>query len=29
MAHFLGQLYNREISDDATVTVIRFSQIKP
>ena len=28
MAHFLGQLYNREISDDATVTVIRFSQIK-
>ena len=29
MAHFLGQLYNREVSDDATVTVIRFSQIKP
>ena len=29
MAHFLGQLYNREISADATVTVIRFSQIKP
>ena len=28
MAHFLGQLYNREVSDDATVTVIRFSQIK-
>ena len=21
MAHFLGQLYNREVSDDATVTV--------
>ncbi len=29
MAHFLGQLYNREVSDDATVTVIRFSQIRP
>jgi len=28
MAHFLGQLYNREVSDDATVTVIRFSQIR-
>ena len=28
MAHFLGQLYNREVSEDATVTVIRFSQIK-
>ena len=27
MAHFLGQLYNREVSDNATVTVIRFSQI--
>jgi len=24
---FLGQLYNREVSEDATVTVIRFSQI--
>ena len=28
MAGFLGQLYNREVSDDDTVTVIRFSQIK-
>jgi len=28
MAHFLGQLYNREVADDATVTVIRFSQIR-
>ena len=28
MATFLGQLYNREVSDDDTVTVIRFSQIK-
>jgi hypothetical protein len=28
MAHFLGQLYNREVSDDDTVTVIRFSQIR-
>jgi hypothetical protein len=27
MAHFLGQLYNREVADDAIVTVIRFSQI--
>ncbi|MGI8974054.1 MAG: ASCH domain-containing protein [Gaiella sp.] len=24
---FLGQLYNREVTEDATVTVIRFSQI--
>ena len=29
MAHFLGQLYNREVSDDDTVTVIRFSAVKP
>jgi hypothetical protein len=29
MATFLGQLYNREVRDDDTVTVIRFSQIKP
>jgi hypothetical protein len=29
MATFLGQLYNREVTDEATVTVIRFSQIKP
>ncbi|HEY2373920.1 MAG TPA: ASCH domain-containing protein [Gaiellaceae bacterium] len=27
MATFLGQLYNREISNDDLVTVIRFSQI--
>ena len=29
MAHFLGQLYNREVSDGDTVTVIRFSAIRP
>ncbi len=29
MARFLGQLYNREIAADATVTVIRFSEIRP
>jgi hypothetical protein len=29
MATFLSQLYNREVSPDDTVTVIRFSQIKP
>jgi hypothetical protein len=28
MAGFLGQLYNREVSEDDTVTVIRFSQIR-
>ena len=28
MATFLGQLYNREVSDDDVVTVIRFSEIK-
>ncbi|HEY3922003.1 MAG TPA: ASCH domain-containing protein [Gaiellaceae bacterium] len=28
MANFLSQLYNREVSPDATVTVIRFSAIK-
>src|SRR5919198_2278616 len=27
MATFLGQLYNRPVTDDDTVTVIRFSQI--
>jgi len=27
MSRFLGQLYNREVSEDETVTVIRFSQI--
>jgi hypothetical protein len=27
MAHFLSQLYNREVGDDDVVTVIRFSQI--
>jgi hypothetical protein len=28
MATFLSQLYNREVTQDDTVTVIRFSQIK-
>src|SRR5205814_8422269 len=28
MATFLGQLYNREVSEDDIVTVIRFSEIK-
>ncbi|MFN2629019.1 MAG: ASCH domain-containing protein [Gaiellaceae bacterium] len=28
MAHFLGQLYNREVAESDTVTVIRFSAIK-
>ena len=28
MATFLGQLYNREVTDDDIVTVIRFSEIK-
>ena len=27
LAHFLGQLYNRDVSEDDIVTVIRFSQI--
>jgi hypothetical protein len=27
-AKFLGQLYNREVSEDDTVTVIRFSPIR-
>ena len=27
LAHFLGQLYNREVSEDDIVTIIRFSQI--
>ena len=27
MARFLSQLYNREVSEDSEVTVIRFSQI--
>ena len=27
MAHFLSQPYNREVSEDSEVTVIRFSQI--
>src|SRR3712207_2409346 len=27
LAHFLGQLYNREVSEADTVTVIRFSAI--
>lgn len=29
MASFLGVLYNREVSEDDTVTVIRFSAIRP
>jgi hypothetical protein len=29
MARFLSQLYNREVTDDDVVTVIRFSAIKP
>jgi hypothetical protein len=29
MAHFLGQLYNREVSEEDTVTVIRFSAVRP
>ena len=28
MANWLGQLYNREVGEDDTVTVIRFSAIK-
>jgi hypothetical protein len=28
MATFLGQLYNREVTDEDTVTVIRFSEIR-
>ena len=28
MAHFLSQLYNREVTGEDTVTVIRFSSIK-
>src|ERR671922_1145195 len=28
MTAFLGQLYNREVSEENTVTVIRFSQIR-
>ena len=28
MAHFLSQLYNREVTGEDTVTVIRFSAIK-
>ena len=28
MAAFLGQLYNREVTDDEIVTVIRFSEIR-
>ena len=27
LAHFLGQLYNRDVSEDETVTLIRFSAI--
>ena len=28
MAHFLGQLYNRDVTDEDIVTVIRFSAVK-
>jgi hypothetical protein len=28
MAHFLGTLYNRDVSEEDIVTVIRFSAIK-
>jgi hypothetical protein len=28
MATFLGQLYNRDVGEEETVTVIRFSEIK-
>ena len=28
MAHFLSQLYNRDVTEDDTVTVIRFSAIR-
>ncbi len=28
MAQFLGTLYNREVSEDDLVTVIRFSEIR-
>jgi hypothetical protein len=29
LSRFLGQLYNRDVTADDTVTVIRFSAIKP
>jgi hypothetical protein len=29
LAQFLGQLYNRDVSEDETVTLIRFSAIHP
>ena len=29
LCRFLGQLYNREVTDDDTVTVIHFSEIRP
>jgi hypothetical protein len=28
MANFLGRLYNREVTEDDTVTIIRFSAIR-
>jgi hypothetical protein len=28
MARFLGHLYNREVTEDELVTVIRFSEIR-
>ncbi len=27
LAHFLGQLYNREVTEDDILTIVRFSQI--
>jgi len=27
MANFLGQLYNRDVTEEATVTIIHFSEI--
>jgi hypothetical protein len=28
MAHFLGQIYNRDVTEDDIVTIIRFSAVK-
>jgi hypothetical protein len=28
MAHFLGQIYNREVTEEDIVTIIRFSAVK-
>ena len=29
LCRFLGQLYNRDVTEDDTITLIRFSAIKP